>query len=156
MRGDAIQKCFANRSTIRRPMLSEAVAAGLGALSTFTMRLFSTIEKSMRFSRNGVGITGNEPVRVTTAPLYYSLGICSLFVEPAAQGFQRTMQIDLQRSFAAVRNGGGVPERLLLQDQGLHGFALALRQGRERLLHHGHVLKCGPRSWRTKLEVPGQ
>ena len=20
----------------------------------------------------------------------------------------------------------------------------------DRLLHHGHVLKCGPRSWRTK------
>jgi DNA replication protein DnaC len=24
----------------------------------------------------------------------------------------------------------------------------------DRLLHHGHVLKCGPRSWRTKLQ-PG-
>ena len=21
----------------------------------------------------------------------------------------------------------------------------------DRLLHHGHILKCGPRSWRTKL-----
>lgn len=21
----------------------------------------------------------------------------------------------------------------------------------DRLLHHGHVLKCGPRSWRTKI-----
>ena len=21
-----------------------------------------------------------------------------------------------------------------------------------RLLHHGHVLKCGPRSWRTKIQ----
>jgi hypothetical protein len=21
----------------------------------------------------------------------------------------------------------------------------------DRLLHHGHVLRCGPRSWRTKL-----
>jgi hypothetical protein len=21
----------------------------------------------------------------------------------------------------------------------------------DRLLHHGHVLKCGPRSWRTKV-----
>jgi hypothetical protein len=20
----------------------------------------------------------------------------------------------------------------------------------DRILHHGHVLKCGPRSWRTK------
>src|SRR5207253_4883186 len=23
-----------------------------------------------------------------------------------------------------------------------------------RLLHHGHVLKCGPRSWRTKIDLP--
>ena len=22
----------------------------------------------------------------------------------------------------------------------------------DRLLHHGHVLKCGPRSWRTKIQ----
>jgi hypothetical protein len=26
----------------------------------------------------------------------------------------------------------------------------------DRLLHHGHVLKCGPRSWRTKLDAPEQ
>jgi hypothetical protein len=26
----------------------------------------------------------------------------------------------------------------------------------DRLLHHGHVLKCGPRSWRTKTSNPGQ
>ncbi len=24
----------------------------------------------------------------------------------------------------------------------------------DRLLHHGHVLKCGPRSWRTKTAPP--
>ncbi len=24
----------------------------------------------------------------------------------------------------------------------------------DRLLHHGHVLKCGPRSWRTKTQLP--
>lgn len=23
----------------------------------------------------------------------------------------------------------------------------------DRLLHHGHILKCGPRSWRTKLQT---
>jgi hypothetical protein len=23
----------------------------------------------------------------------------------------------------------------------------------DRLLHHGHVLKCGPKSWRTKLST---
>ena len=26
----------------------------------------------------------------------------------------------------------------------------------DRLLHHGHVLKCGPRSWRTKTDFPDQ
>ncbi len=25
----------------------------------------------------------------------------------------------------------------------------------DRLLHRGHVLKCGPRSWRTKMEPIG-
>ena len=25
----------------------------------------------------------------------------------------------------------------------------------DRLLHHGHVLKCGPKSWRTKMAVTG-
>lgn len=24
----------------------------------------------------------------------------------------------------------------------------------DRLLHHGHVLKCGPRSWRTQTDLP--
>jgi hypothetical protein len=26
----------------------------------------------------------------------------------------------------------------------------------DRLLHHGHVLKCGPRSWRTKLDATAE
>jgi DNA replication protein DnaC len=26
----------------------------------------------------------------------------------------------------------------------------------DRLLHHGHVLKCGPRSWRTKTNLPAE
>ena len=26
----------------------------------------------------------------------------------------------------------------------------------DRLLHHGHVLKCGPRSWRTRLDTQKQ
>jgi hypothetical protein len=25
----------------------------------------------------------------------------------------------------------------------------------DRMLHHGHVLKCGPRSWRTKAASAG-
>jgi DNA replication protein DnaC len=24
----------------------------------------------------------------------------------------------------------------------------------DRLLHHGHIVKCGPRSWRTKTDLP--
>jgi len=26
----------------------------------------------------------------------------------------------------------------------------------DRLLHHGHIVKCGPRSWRTKTDLPDQ
>jgi len=33
----------------------------------------------------------------------------------------------------------------------LLGDAAAVTAMLDRLLHHGHVLKCGPRSWRTKL-----
>ena len=33
----------------------------------------------------------------------------------------------------------------------LLGYAAAVTAMLDRLLHHGHVLKCGPRSWRTKL-----
>ena len=31
------------------------------------------------------------------------------------------------------------------------GDVAAVRAMLDRLLHHGHVLKCGPRSWRTKV-----
>jgi DNA replication protein DnaC len=32
----------------------------------------------------------------------------------------------------------------------LLGDVAAVTAMLDRLLHHGHVLKCGPRSWRTK------
>jgi IstB-like ATP binding protein len=32
----------------------------------------------------------------------------------------------------------------------LLGDSAAVAAMLDRLLHHGHVLKCGPRSWRTK------
>jgi len=32
---------------------------------------------------------------------------------------------------------------------------LPQRQRLDRLLHHGHVLKCGPRSWRKKAAAGG-
>jgi len=34
------------------------------------------------------------------------------------------------------------------------GDAAAVAAMLDRLLHHGHVLKCGPRSWRTKIGEP--
>ncbi len=42
-----------------------------------------------------------------------------------------------------VEDGGKLP-----------GDAAALSAMLDRLLHHGHLLKCGPRSWRTKTGLP--
>ena len=36
----------------------------------------------------------------------------------------------------------------------LLGDAAAVSAMLDRLLHHGHLLKCGPRSWRTKMNLP--
>jgi DNA replication protein DnaC len=38
----------------------------------------------------------------------------------------------------------------------LLGDSAAVTAMLDRLLHHGHVLKCGPRSWRTKTGGPGE
>jgi DNA replication protein DnaC len=38
----------------------------------------------------------------------------------------------------------------------LLGDVAAVSAMLDRLLHHGHVLKCGPRSWRTKTAAGGQ
>ena len=38
----------------------------------------------------------------------------------------------------------------------LLGDSAAVSAMLDRLLHHGHVLKCGPRSWRTKNDLPDQ
>ena len=37
----------------------------------------------------------------------------------------------------------------------LLGDVAAVSAMLDRLLHHGHVLKCGPRSWRTKAASGG-
>jgi DNA replication protein DnaC len=37
----------------------------------------------------------------------------------------------------------------------LLGDTAAVTAMLDRLLHHGHLLKCGPRSWRTKTQLPG-
>lgn len=36
----------------------------------------------------------------------------------------------------------------------LLGDSAAVTAMLDRLLHHGHLLKCGPRSWRTKTDAP--
>jgi DNA replication protein DnaC len=38
----------------------------------------------------------------------------------------------------------------------LLGDSAAVTAMLDRLLHHGHVVKCGPRSWRTKTDLPDQ
>jgi DNA replication protein DnaC len=38
----------------------------------------------------------------------------------------------------------------------LLGDSAAVSAMLDRLLHHGHVLKCGPRSWRTKAGGAGE
>lgn len=38
----------------------------------------------------------------------------------------------------------------------LLGDVAAVSAMLDRLLHHGHVLKCGPRSWRTKSATPNK
>jgi DNA replication protein DnaC len=37
----------------------------------------------------------------------------------------------------------------------LLGDTAAVTAMLDRLLHHGHILKCGPRSWRTRAQLPG-
>jgi DNA replication protein DnaC len=38
----------------------------------------------------------------------------------------------------------------------LLGDAAAVSAMLDRILHHGHVLNCDPRSWRTRLDAPEQ
>lgn len=38
----------------------------------------------------------------------------------------------------------------------LLGDTAAVTAMLDRLLHHGHILKCGPRSWRTRTQPPDQ
>jgi len=44
-----------------------------------------------------------------------------------------------------------------VEDRGkLLGDGAAVTAMLDRLLHHGHVLRCGPRSWRTKTGSNGE
>ena len=58
---------------------------------------------------------------------------------------------------AALRIKPGSALNRPVEDWGkLLGDAAAVSAMLDRLLHHGHVLKCGPRSWRTKIDLPPQ
>src|SRR6267143_4504866 len=55
------------------------------------------------------------------------------------------------------RAGTLLTSNLPVDDWGkLLGDSAAVTAMLDRLLHHGHVLKCGPRSWRTKTDLPPQ
>ena len=41
----------------------------------------------------------------------------------------------------------------LVRDLERSGELAAVTALLDRLLHHAHVLKCGPRSWRTKVQT---
>ncbi|MBK5292492.1 MAG: ATP-binding protein, partial [Acidobacteriia bacterium] len=48
-----------------------------------------------------------------------------------------------------------LPSNRPVEDWGrLLGDVAAVSAMLDRLLHHGHVLTCGPRSWRTKTAAP--
>jgi hypothetical protein len=47
-------------------------------------------------------------------------------------------------------------DRLGKTGEKLLGDSAAVTAMLYRLLHHGHILKCGPRSWRTKADLPDQ
>ena len=54
----------------------------------------------------------------------------------------------------SVKSRGEEPGRKALGDWGkLLGDTTAVTALLDRLLHHAHVLKCGPKSWRTKLSA---
>jgi hypothetical protein len=60
----------------------------------------------------------------------------------------------IMRRYERVPHGGMTSNRPVEDWGKLLGDAAAVSAMLDRLLHHGHVLKCGPRSWRTKTELP--
>ena len=64
---------------------------------------------------------------------------------------------DLPSSSCAVMSKPGIllTSNRPLKDWGkLLGDSAAVTAMLDRLVHHGHVLKCGPRCWRTKTNLP--
>ena len=75
------------------------------------------------------------------------LGMCKLPMT-AAESLLEIIMRRYERASTLVTSNRPV------EDWGkLLGDAAAVTAMLDRLLHHGHVLKCGPRSWRTKTEL---
>jgi DNA replication protein DnaC len=86
---------------------------------------------------------------LTSVPLLIldDLGIRTLPLN-AAQDLLEIVMRRYQRASTLVTSNRPV------EDWGkLLGDTAAVSAMLDRLLHHGHVLKCGPRSWRTKVGV---
>jgi DNA replication protein DnaC len=78
------------------------------------------------------------------------LGMRKLPLTPAEELLEIIMRRDERASTMLTSNRP-------VEDWGkLLGDAAAVSAMLDRLLHHGHVLKCGPRSWRTKLDAQEQ
>jgi hypothetical protein len=62
----------------------------------------------------------------------------------------------LQPMHTMVIGRGAGAGRVILQilENAAAQTAVAVSAMLDRLLDHAHLLKCGPRSWRTKTELP--
>jgi DNA replication protein DnaC len=64
----------------------------------------------------------------------------------AAENLLEIVMRRYERASTLVTPNRPVEDREKLRGDSAAGTAML-----DRLLHHGHVLKCGPRSWRTKM-----
>jgi DNA replication protein DnaC len=84
---------------------------------------------------------------ITTVPLLFldDFGMRKL-PQTAAEDLQEIVMRRYERASTLLTSNRPV------EDWGkLLGDAAAVGAMLDRLLHHGHLLKCGPRSWRTKI-----
>ncbi len=89
---------------------------------------------------------------LATVPLLIidDLGMCKLG-STAAEELLEIVMCRHERASALLTSNRPV------EDWGkLLGDSAAVTAMLDRLLHHGHILKCGPRSWRTKTDLPEQ
>ena len=113
-------------------------------------------EKNRRFPGNGVqSIDARSRLRrelqLTTVPLLIvdDLGMRKLPLTAAEELLEIIMRRYERASTLLTSNRP-------VEDWGkLLGDSAAVTAMLDRLLHHGHVLKCGPRSWRTKTASTG-